>query len=58
MEGGVFHTFGIAAGVLTARVPTHAVDEVTDGSLNAICVGWSTAQTEAHISEMMFAIYE
>jgi len=58
MEESDFATSCIAAGGLTARVTTHAVDEVTDGSLNAICVGWSTAQTEAHISEMMFAIYE
>jgi len=58
MEESDFLTACIAAGGLTGRVTTHAVDETTDGNLNAICCGWSTAQTECHISEMVFAIYE
>jgi hypothetical protein len=56
MEEDDFPTSCIAHG-LTSNVSTNVVDEVTDGSLNAICCAWNTAAVTMHISEMSFAIY-
>lgn len=56
MEESDFNTACIAAG-LSSSISTvvSTIDEPTDGDLNAICCGWSTAVVDCHVSEMLFA---
>jgi hypothetical protein len=57
METSSFSAACTDAGLSTVG-GTLVIDEVTDGDLNAICIGWDKSATDFHISEMFFSILE
>ena len=42
----------------TASSTTIAVDESSDGFLNAVCLGWSLTTSKLNVGEILYAIYE